>query len=211
MRRASLFIVIATVVAGCSVLRGSSGPTPESELQRGLAALRSQDYGAARAILEPLYRAHWMDETGQRALLVLAAAELDPRNADRRLPAATELAGTLLNVKDVPAWEIPVTESLYLLSLEIGSQEAAIARAENAEREALNAAQVAKQTSAAGSVTLPRLTRESWPSQLRKVREDRDALAKKVDQLQSAVKARDKDLAEAKQELERIKKTLKIK
>jgi hypothetical protein len=206
MKRASVLLVVTASLGGCAYLRGPKGPSAEVELQRGIAAIRSQNYTAARDILEPVYRAHYMDKAGQQALLMLTIADLDPRNQDRRLYAASDYASSLLNSATTPQWEIGVAETLYLLSQELGGHEQELDRAE-AEK------QQAQQTVAAlkRQITPPRYQGESWPSQLRKMREDRDALSKKVDQLQASLKARDKDLAEANAELERIKKTLKIK
>jgi hypothetical protein len=185
--------------------RGPKGRTPESELARGAAALVALDYTAAREILEPLYRAHFRDRTGQRALLLLTTADLDPRNAGRRLALASDYARMLIEPADTTeAWQRPVAETLYLLSQELGGHEEELADAEAARQQA-------QQTAAALQRKLPQSTRESWPAQLKKVRDDRDALSKRVEQLQATIRAKDKDLADAKQELERIKKTLKIK
>jgi hypothetical protein len=206
MTRTPLVFVVTAALAGCAILRGPDGPSAESELARGIAALRSQNFVGARDILEPVYRAHYMDKAGQQALLMLTIADLDPRNQTRRLYAASDYASSLLNAKDTPQWEVGVAETLYLLSQELGGHEEELDRAEAAKQQA-------QQTAAAlqRQITPPRYQGESWPAQLRKMRDDRDALAKKVEQLQATVKSRDKDLAEANAELERIKKTLKIK
>jgi hypothetical protein len=205
--RASLALALTVGISGCSVIGRVSGAGPEAELTRGVAAARAQDYATARSVLEPLYRAHYMDEYGRKALLVLTALELDPRNAERRLYAAADFAVAALNAKDVPDWEVPLAESLYLLSQELGGHEEALARAEAAKQQAQNvaAAAVADRRAALQS------NREPWPTQVRKLREANDELKKRADALQAAVRARDKELAEANQELERIKKTLKIK
>jgi chromosome segregation ATPase len=138
-------------------------------------------------------------------LLLLSAADLDPRNDGRRLEAAADYATMLINV-DSASWQRPIAEAMYLLSQELGGHEEELANAEAAKQEA-------QQTAAAlrRKVNLPSSTRESWPARLQKVQADKDALSKKVDQLQAALKAKDKDLTDAKAELDRIKKTLKIK
>ena len=203
MTRIPLLLLVTGMTAGCAVLP-ARGPSAESELARGIAAIRSQNYTSAREILEPVYRAHYMDRAGQQALLLLTIADLDPRNQERRLYAASDYASSLLNIKDTPEWERGVAETLYLLSQELGGHEEQLERAEAARQQA-------QQTAASLQRELPKSSRESWPTQLRKVREDRDAMAKKVDQLQASLRAKDKELTDVTQELERIKKTLKIK
>jgi hypothetical protein len=51
---------------------------------------------------------------------------------------------------------------------------------------------------------------QSVPQRLNTVQAERDALSKRVTDLQLTLRTRDRELADAKQELERIKKTLKI-
>lgn len=204
--RTPLLVLVTAALAGCAVMgRGPKGATPDSELARGVAALVAQDYASARAILEPLYRAHYMDKTGQRALMLLTTSELDPRNAGRRLAVGSEYARMMLTKGDsTDTWQRPLAETLYLLSQELGGHEDELASAEAAR-------QRAQQNAAALQRKLPQSTRESWPAQVKKIKDDRDALSKRVEQLQATIRAKDRDLAEATQELERIKKTLKIK
>jgi hypothetical protein len=61
---------------------------------------------------------------GQQALLVLAAAELDPRNPERQIELAAEFAAHFLGLPNRAAWAQPLAESLYLLSMEIGASDA---------------------------------------------------------------------------------------
>ncbi len=211
--RVPVVLMVAAACASCAMIGGGTrGPSAESELERGAAAARAQDYATARTILEPVYRAHYMDKAGTRALMLLTAIDLDPRNANRRLSAASDYATTLLNSDAMPVWEKPVAETLYLLSVELGGLEQEIGRAEAAKDSAQNLAAAARRAN------LPSSPRESWPAQLRKMREERDAMSKRLETLQTTVRTRDRELAEAKQELagakqelERIKKTLKIK
>lgn len=207
-RRTLRLLVLTAGLGGCAVVHGARGPTPTpaAELERGVTALHAQNYTAAREILEPLYKAHLNDYIGQRSLMLLTAGDLDPRNQTRRLSAAQDYAGTLLTTRDTATWQRPLAETLYLLSQELGAREEQLDRVEAAKQQAQHTAAALQKQAA-----LPMTTRESWPEQLKKMRDDRDALTKKVEQLQATIKARDKDLADATQELERIKKTLKIK
>lgn len=205
MTRMPLLAGIVLVMAGCATLRGvRGGPSPESELMRGLSALRAQQFDTARLVLEPVYRMNWQEDVGQQALLALAAAELDPRNPTRRLWAGAELAGRLLSIEQAPAWAAPVAETLYLMAMESGASEAELDKAREARAMAEDEASAARRTAL-------RLTGESFPAQIRKLNDANAALDKKVDQLQRSLAAREKELKDATSELERIKKTLKIK
>ena len=197
MRRAPLLIALAAALTGCAVLGGIGEPDTEAQLDRGLAALRAREYADARRILEPVYQSSWQNRAGQDALMALAAAELDPRNPDRRLWAGADLAGRLLNIPQAAPEYIPVAETMYLLAVELGAQEEQLARADSAK-------------AAADRARRPSSSVLSVPARMSKLQADRDALNRRVEQLQTTLRTRDKELADAKQELERIKKTLKI-
>jgi hypothetical protein len=203
--RMTVPLLTTAALSGCALLGLGSGSGSESQLERGIAAVQAQDYATARSILEPLFRAHPDDDEGERALVLLTTLELDPRNPARRLYAASDYATSLLNLPELPVWQKPIAEALYLLSIELGGHEQELDRIEAAKDSAVHEAAAAKQRA------LPVSTRESWPARLRRVEAERDALDKKVESLQASLHAREKELADAKQELQRIKKTLKIK
>ena len=62
---------------------------------------------------------------GQRAVLALAAASLDPRNPNRRIDMGATYAARYLNDNTKAAWTEPVGETLYLMALELGATERA--------------------------------------------------------------------------------------
>jgi hypothetical protein len=189
---------LTVLLTSCAVLSGVSEPDAASELDRGLTALRAREYNDARRILEPLYQSSWQEPAGQRALLALAAMELDPRNPDRRLWAGADMAGRLLSIPQAAPADIPVAETLYLLAVELGAAEERIARADSV-------------TQAADDRTRrPTASVLSVPARMAKLQAERDGLTRRNEQLQATLKTKDKELADAKQELERIKKTLKI-
>lgn len=200
MLRTPLILGIAVMLGGCAMLTRGDGPDAEAELARGLAALRAQEYAAARSILTPVFESSWQERTGQQAALALAAAELDSRNPTRRLWAGADMAGRFLNIPDVAPEDVPVAETLYLLAVELGAQEEALARADSAKVQAEQAAAAAR----------PRSGVQTVPARLRAVENERAELAKQVTQLTQSLRARERELAEARQELARIKKTIKI-
>lgn len=203
MTRAALLLALSTAgLAGCAAVGITRQPDPQAQLNLGAAALEAQEYGRARDLLEPLYREHWQDRVGQQALVTLIAAELDNRNPDRRLWAAADMSARLLSIPKLQPWLVPIGESYYLLSLELGAQEERLARADSAR-----AAAEAEVEAAARE--LPSSTRESVPARINRVTTERDALRRRVGELEQQAEARDKELRETKQELERVKQTIR--
>jgi hypothetical protein len=195
MKRAPLLVVLLVAgAAGCSLLRLGGEPDPEKRMELGLAALGQGDLTRAQEHLHWVYSHHGESPVGRRALLVLVAAELDPRNESRRLWAAADMSAKLLSQAGSPEWVEPVAETLYLLALELGANEERIARAE-AERDSAQA--------------LPELPGPSVLAQVQTLREERDNLRRRAQALEQVVAAKEKELKEKEQELERIRKTLK--
>src|SRR5690606_40777317 len=66
MKRAALLLALTTAgLTGCAALSFSRQPDPREQLNQGVVALEAQDYAAARALLEPLYRERWQEPVGQ--------------------------------------------------------------------------------------------------------------------------------------------------
>jgi hypothetical protein len=200
MRRAVLLLVlIALGSAGCAAVFGGSGPDPRVQLQEGIAAVEARQFLRARGLLEPLVYEDPSGPVGQHALLVLIAAELDNRNADRRLWAAADMASRLLSQEQAESWMVPVTETYYLLAMELGAAEQRIAEAESAR--------AAAETRAARA--LPTLTRESVPARIARVNSERDQARRRAEQAEQQLAERDRELLQTKQELDRIRRTIR--
>jgi hypothetical protein len=209
MRCTPLLVALSVAGAtGCAAVTLSRSVGPREQLAHAAAALEAQNYVRARELLEPVYYQHWREPAGQQALLMLIAAELDGRNPNRRLWAAADMASRLLEIPQVEPWTVPVAESYYLLALELGAAEERAAQAETARADAEERA-VRAERAAGPSRRLPTTSRESLPTQLRRMNENRDQLRRQVDQLQQEINERDRELRETRQELERIKKTIK--
>lgn len=121
-------------LAGCASLQGSDAPDPEQRFGRAMEALERQDFRSAYEQLSLVYTGHWTQPVAERALLAMAAVELDPRNAGRRLDVGADLAARHFQLAGEPSWTTPVSQTLYLLALELGAAEERAARAE-AEKE----------------------------------------------------------------------------
>jgi len=216
MKRAVAIALLTAGVAACATLGGERGPSPQDRLRQGLAALAAHDYARARPLLERLYLEHWQEPEGREALLALAAAELDSRNAERRLSVGAALAGRYLSLESVPGWTVPAAESLYLLALELGGRDEELARADStrqaAEAERQDVLQALK-SAQRGSRALPQSEVESVPDRIRRLtgehERERTELQGRVSTLEERLAATDKELKDANAELERIRRTLK--
>jgi hypothetical protein len=198
MRRAALLLVLSAAVSGCAAVAAIRGDSPREQLAQGAAAVEAQEYLRARGLLEPLFYERPHDAIGQQALLVLLAAELDNRNPDRRLWAAADMAGRLLNVPAAEPWTVPLAETYYLIAMELGAAEERVARAESARASA-----------EARARSLPATTQESVPARVSRITAERDQARRQAEQLQQQLAARDRDLRETRAELERIKRTIR--
>jgi hypothetical protein len=203
MKRATLLLALSTAaLTGCAALTMGRHADAHEQLSQGIRALEAQDYALARSLLDPLYREYWQEEVGQHALLALTAAELDNRNPQRRLWAAAEMSARMLSIPELEPWLVPVGESYYLLAIELGAQEERLARADSARA-------AAEAEVAAADRELPASNVESVPARINRIVTERDSLRRRVGELEQQAVARDKELLETKQELERVKQTIR--
>ncbi|MBR9990791.1 MAG: hypothetical protein KFH98_13605 [Gemmatimonadetes bacterium] len=203
MRRAALLLALLTVgMSGCAAFSLSRQQDPRAQLNQGIAALEAHDYAGARALLEPLYRGYWQDRVGQQAMLALIAIDLDNRNPGRQLWQAAEMSARLLSIPQLEPWLIPVGESYYLLALELGAQEERLARADQARA-------AAEAEIAAVERELPASAVESVTARINRVTRERESLLRRVSELETQAATRDKELLDTKQELERVRQTIR--
>lgn len=150
MRRTAILALAA--ITGCATLQGGDAPDPEARFERALAALERQDFPGAYDQLARVYAEAWGGPLAGRALLAMAAVELDPRNGGRRLDVGADLAARHFQHAGHPGWTTPVSQTLYLLAQELGATEARAARAEaekaRAEAEREEARRVAERAEA---------------------------------------------------------------
>ena len=201
MNRLAL-LLLAFSVTGCATLASMYRSDPEKQLDLGVTALLAQQYSEARTLLEPLFRERLDEETGQRAGVLLIAAELDNRNPQRRLWAAADMAARLLSAHDLESWLVPVGESYYLLALELGAQEQRLARADSARA-------AAEEVMAEASRALPSFGLESVPARINRITAERDELRRRVSELNAAKDSIDTELRTTRQELERVRQTIR--
>ena len=190
---AAVAVIFGTTA--CAAVRGVGAPDPQQRFERAVAALTAQDFATALPELDALYRAYWDKPVGQRALVVLAAANLDPRNPSRSLWGGADYAARLIGIDESAPWLRPLSESLYLVAVELGAHEERLARAEQQR-------QAAEARAREGEGRLPEYSGESVPAQLSTLRRERDGLRQQVAELEQAVAERD-------QEIERIRRALR--
>ena len=185
MKRATLLVAaIACFSVSCGTFSSVWSSKAEDRFTAGVRALARGDFAAARTDLTWVAQHHGHQKEGQRALIVLAALEADPRNPTRRIDASAQLTGSYLRLPERDEWLEPVAQTLYLLGLELGVAEQKVEEAQQRERE------------------LPKLPGPTVSSRIKTVEQERDRLAKRVSSLES-------QLAEKERELQRIQKTIK--
>lgn len=190
-RLLSVPVLLVAALAGCTAVLGRGESESERRLAAGLAAFDDGNYPAAFENLSWLTIRYPNEPVGQRALLALASADLDPRNPSRRLGVGSELVARYLREPATPDWLRPTAEVLYLLAQELGAAEERIAAVEEDRRRA-----------EARSEAVPTYAGQSVPQRMRALTEERDRLNRRVAQLEQ-------ELARTNQELERIRKTLR--
>jgi hypothetical protein len=177
----ALIAAVACGIMGCATVTSVFGTRGEDRFDAGVQALRDGDYEAAHRALAWVLTNYGHEKVGQRAAVLLAAAELDPRNPNRRIDVGADLASGYLRFEDRQEWLDPVAQTLYLLGLELG----------NAESEPTDTAR-----------PLPRLPGPTVTARIRAVEQERDKLARRVSALEE-------QLAEKQREIDRIRKTVK--
>jgi uncharacterized protein YbjT (DUF2867 family) len=187
MRRRALGAVCMLLLAGCSTFSSLTTSSVEERFEAGMQALSNGDYTAAHEHLAWVAEHHANREEGQRALLILASMEMDPRNPSRRTDVGADLAATFLRLPERDGWVDPVAQTMYLLGLELGAAEE---RAQRAER----AAEQQRE--------LPKLPGPTVSARIKTVEQERD-------RLQARVKELEDQNGNLQRELERIRKTIK--
>src|SRR5688500_6139842 len=117
-------LLLTAALSACSLAGGAGSPSGDAgrrrALEYGLLALDDGEYAAAAAQLAPVAAICPTDDLGARALLLLAAAELDGRNPDGRANAAAELAAFQLS-RSGDDWSGSMASELYMIALDLGA------------------------------------------------------------------------------------------
>jgi hypothetical protein len=194
--------IFALALSACGTFSAVFHSGQDDRFESGMVAIRRGDFAQANTDLNWVAEHHPNDELGRRAVLVLAAIELDPRNPRRRLAMGADRAGAYLKSDANERWTEPIAQSLYLLALELGAAEERVAQAQSDRLAAEHRA---------NENEVPRFPEmgHTVPARLHALEDERDNLKKKVQTLEEQIADRDKKLGEKDKELERIRKTIR--
>lgn len=183
--RVFLGLTLLPLVTGCAHLRGEASPYPEATLHDGLTAWQDGDFQRAALRLSLLATSSPDTLLGEKARLLLAALELDPRNDSRDPSQAAALAGELLSAPRVSASAGRLGEVIYLLARDQGAP------------------------APPDSSRLPRLPGTPLVSRLDLLQAEHDRQRLELQRLQQELRSKDEEIERLQKELERIRKTLR--
>lgn len=118
-----LTLALVASAAACAALMVERPPEEDAELRldRGLFALDAGRYSDAFDDLAWVYSRCAGHQAGSRALIALAALELDGRNPRARPGVGTELLGRVIRDPATARWLRPLAETTFLTSLALGA------------------------------------------------------------------------------------------
>lgn len=210
-RMAALALVgFALPLAGCASSRvsstssGADAPVPTVETPAaeppgaaGVAALRENEFEAARTAFESTIERCGTSPAGESAAILLAAAAVDPRYDEPDLAAA--LTATLLNQPYRSDWATGMAQSIYLVARSVGGDakaESVIMPSGPADGFPADCTDWELPEPTAGdSTALPAFDSPSWPARLWRRTAKVQSLEGQVDSLTA--------------ELDRIRETLR--
>lgn len=106
--------------AGCSQAPPASPVGPAARVEQAEMALILEDFVSARTDLLQLAAGCETSDERQRALLLLAAAELDPGNPRGSTDDAARLAASYLTLPEAPLGELALARAVYRLAIDRG-------------------------------------------------------------------------------------------
>jgi hypothetical protein len=124
-RAFSATLCAALILAGGCVPRSQPLDVRDPSVQSRMAvmALLREDFASARPTLLELAGRCRSGEHGRRAVLLLAAAELDTGNENGSPHTALQLSRSFLLLPDAPREEVVLARSLYRLAADLGGLE----------------------------------------------------------------------------------------
>lgn len=124
-----LALLAAASLPACALHRGHpDGANPDYRARRAYDALHLDAFAVARNDLQWLASRCESGDLGRRALLLLAATELDPQNPRGSPHRAARAAGSYLLLPDADGEHVPLARALYRLAIDRGASPADVAR-----------------------------------------------------------------------------------
>lgn len=109
------------LTAACTVVSGAPRAPGGPDLQLGIEALAAGSYGEAGSRLRDVASRCEAGAPGRRAVLLLAAMALDPRNPDASPDDGARIAAHYLDLPGAGADDRMVAETLYLMARGFGA------------------------------------------------------------------------------------------
>lgn len=119
-------ILFVALLPSCMLAGPAEAPSEDAARERtfedGIDALEQAEFERASQRLAAVAAICPVDEVGRRAMLLLAAAELDPRNRAGRVEVAAELtAFQLTRPSATETWSTALAREIHLLALDYGA------------------------------------------------------------------------------------------
>lgn len=228
------WLVPSLLVAGlaaCATFRGGDDPpevTPRERLIEAAAALDRGDFRTAYADLSWVYTHCPASRVGRDALLLMATAELDPRNEARRPDVAASLAAEYLALPAAPVEVRPAATSIYLVARELGAEpprvdasalpDSLVRLSDECDPRAPAGLPPTARARGLDDESLPTAERPLWlpelpvapvPERIARLEAQRDSVSAQMAALLEQVKQLQARVASQQQEIERIRKTLR--
>jgi hypothetical protein len=185
LSRRILWSILIIALPACSATRVTPVITPEERLNFGLAAWRAGEYDLARLELSQLAADPMTAGLGERAQLLLATLELDPRNTNHTPADGVALVAELLGRPPVSTDIQLLGEVLYLQARDLGAA---------APRD---------------TTLLPRLPGIPLATHLDSLQLERDRQRLEIARLRQELKVKTDEVAKLTKELERVRKALR--
>jgi hypothetical protein len=212
-RRPGTSLVLASVLLfpACRLGTGASvEPVPipaVNELERGTVLLASGAFGSAETVLRQIASSCESGADGRRAILLLAALRLDPRNPAAHPDSAAAYATSYLALSDHEPSERPLAESLYLMALDRGAVPGPRPAVPGGVATRFSDCD-APEPPVLAPLALPTLGREPMVTIEARLRAQRDTLATRAAQLGDRNEALEQRVRELEAELQRIRRLL---
>jgi hypothetical protein len=188
LRRTAAIVLPALLVSACAKFGWVPAPTsspPNESFTQALRLVESGSFPEADRLLRQVASTCESGEDGKRALMLLAAISLDPRNRSANPDSAALMSARYLFLPDIAASERLAAQSVYALALDLGANPSLRPqRTSGPGHFALSFSNCnsAPASLAAPLTALPVLGRESRATTLRALLAERDSLRARLSQ-----------------------------
>ena len=203
----SAALLLATLVSGCAFASAvPEAQDPRYRAGQAVIALEQDAFAEARHELYWLAARCEAGDLGRDALLLLAAAELDPANPYGSPEAAARAAASYLLLPDADFERLPLARSLYRVAVDLGGSPGRTGREAFADLPPLagrfDTCESGVET--APSSALPTMAEVTTAAQMRALEEDVALRADSIAALEDRIASSRSRIVELEREIERI-------